>query len=128
MSDVSEIIAESLAGHPAVGEPIRQQRSRITNGTGLLPGVDGRSPWVRRCKDLIREHMSDLGGPDNTTAAERSILRRAATLTVECERLEAKFALAEVRYRPTTWSYTGARRTACVACWRRWGYGGDRVM
>jgi len=31
---------------------------------------------------------------DNVSAAERSIIRRAATLTVELERLEAKFALA----------------------------------
>jgi len=31
---------------------------------------------------------------DNTSAAERSIVRRASTLTVELERLEAKFAAA----------------------------------
>jgi len=23
--------------------------SRVTNGTVLLPGVDGRSAWMRRC-------------------------------------------------------------------------------
>jgi hypothetical protein len=67
---------------------------RITQGSRLLPGVDGRSPWVRRAKDLIRELLADLGGFDNVSAAERSIIRRAATLTVELERLEAKFALA----------------------------------
>jgi hypothetical protein len=59
-----------------------------------LPGVDGRSPWVRRCKDVIAAHLSDLGGADNTSAAERSIIRRAPVLTTELERLEAKFALA----------------------------------
>jgi hypothetical protein len=31
---------------------------------------------------------------ENTSAAERSIIRRASTLTVELERLEAKFATA----------------------------------
>ena len=67
-------------------------RSRITNGSALLPGVDGRSAWVRRCKDVIAEHVADLGGFDSTSAAERSIIRRASTLTVELERLEAKFA------------------------------------
>jgi hypothetical protein len=76
------------------GRPAAAQRSRITNGSALLPEVDGRSRWVRRCKDLIREHLADLGGFDNVSAAERSIIRRAATLTVELERLEAKFALA----------------------------------
>jgi hypothetical protein len=49
---------------------------------------------VRRCKDVIAEHLSDLGGADNTSAAERSIIRRGAVLTTELERLEVKFALA----------------------------------
>jgi hypothetical protein len=57
-----------------------------------LPGIDGRSPWIRRCKDLIALHLSDLGGELNTSAAERSLVRRVAVLTVELERLEAKFA------------------------------------
>jgi hypothetical protein len=48
----------------------------------LLPGIDGRSAWVRRAKDIIALHLSDLGGFDNTSAAERSIVRRASTLTV----------------------------------------------
>src|SRR5262249_32047137 len=43
---------------------------------------------------LINEHVSDLGGHDNTSAAERSIIRRASVLTTELERMEAKFALA----------------------------------
>ena len=59
-----------------------------------LPGIDGRSAWTRRCRDLIAAHIADLGGIDNVPTAERSIVRRAATLTVELERLEAKFAMA----------------------------------
>ena len=35
-----------------------------------------------------------MGGEDNASAAERSIIRRAAVLTTELERLEVKFALA----------------------------------
>jgi hypothetical protein len=70
------------------------QKSRITNGSALLPGVDGRNAWVRRCKDVIEEIVSDLGGSDATSAAERSLVRRAAVLTTELERLEKKFALA----------------------------------
>jgi hypothetical protein len=80
--------------NPRDAHPKDPQRSRITNGSALLPGVDGRSPWVRRAKDVIAAHLSDLGGEDNTSAAERSIVRRASVLTVELERLEAKFALA----------------------------------
>jgi hypothetical protein len=71
------------------------QRSRITNGGKLLPGiVDERSAWVRRCKDIISQHLVDLGGEDNCSSAERSLVRRASVMTVELERLEAKFAQA----------------------------------
>ena len=55
-------------------------RSRMSNGSAVLPGVDGRSTWARRLRDLISLHLSDLGGGDAVSEAERSILRRAATL------------------------------------------------
>jgi hypothetical protein len=88
-----EAIEDSSPDRCVIVRPKDRQKSRITNGTALLPGVDGRTAWVRRCKDVIAAHLSDLGGEDNTSAAERSIIRRASTLTVELERLEAKFAL-----------------------------------
>jgi hypothetical protein len=69
-------------------------RSRVTNGSRLLEGIDGRSTWVRRLRDLIALHLSDLGGEDAVSEAERSIIRRVATLTVELERMEAGFAVA----------------------------------
>ena len=72
----------------------RKGRSRVSNGSVLIAGVDQRSPWVRRCKDILREHIVDLGGIDNCSSAERSILRRAAVLTTELEQLEARFATA----------------------------------
>jgi hypothetical protein len=45
-------------------------------------------------RDLIGLHLSDLGGDDAVSEAERSIVRRSATLTVELERMESAFALA----------------------------------
>jgi hypothetical protein len=69
-------------------------RSRVTNGSAVLPDVDGRSTWVRRLRDLIGLHLADLGGEDVVSEAERSIVRRVATLTVELERLEGTFAVA----------------------------------
>lgn len=59
-----------------------------------MAGVDGRSTWVRRLRDLIALHLSDLGGEDAVSEAERSIVRRVATLTVELERMESVFAVA----------------------------------
>jgi hypothetical protein len=55
-------------------------------------GAAGGSLWARRLRDVIELHTSDLGGLENASEAERSIIRRAATLTIELERLEAKFS------------------------------------
>ena len=81
----------SSSDRSPVDRPKDRQKSRITNGSALLPGIDGRSAWVRRCKDLIAAHLSDI--PD-ASAAQRSLIRRASVLTVELERLEMQFALA----------------------------------
>jgi hypothetical protein len=69
-------------------------RTRVTNGRDMLPGVDGRTMWARRLRDLVSIHIADLGGPGACSEAEKSIIRRAATITIELERLERRFALA----------------------------------
>ena len=65
-----ETATTSPADHPKVGHQKDPQKSRVTNGSALLPGVDGRSAWVRRCTDVIAAHLSDV--PD-ASAAERSL-------------------------------------------------------
>jgi hypothetical protein len=66
-------------------------RSAKSNGTRLLDGCDHRTARMRRLRDLIGMHVSDLGGEDACSAAELSILRRAALLTLELEVMEARF-------------------------------------
>ena len=46
---------------------------------------------MRRFRDLIHLHISDLGGEDGCSAAELSIVRRAALLTLELETMEGRF-------------------------------------
>ena len=70
-------------------------RSRVTNGSALLSGVDGRSIWARRMRDLIEQHTNDMGGVAACSHAERSLVRRVACLSVELEHLEARFATAD---------------------------------
>jgi hypothetical protein len=60
----------SLAGGPPLS----------LNGNALLPDVDGRSVWTRRCRDLIASHTADCGGSLAISEAERSIIRRASVL------------------------------------------------
>jgi hypothetical protein len=68
------------------------QRSRVTNGRLFASTIrDGRSGWSRRLGDLLELHISDLGGQDVVTHAERSIIRRIATITTELEWIEQSF-------------------------------------
>ncbi len=82
MPEASTHIADSKPTH----------RSRVTNGSKLVAGIDGRGSWSRRLRDVIDAITVDLGGCDMLSEAQRSIVRRAATLTVELERLECNFA------------------------------------
>ena len=50
---------------------------------------------MRRYRDLIQLHESDLGGEDLISESERRLVRRAAMLTLQCELLDHKFALSE---------------------------------
>lgn len=92
---ISEACRNAAAKNRAQPGDKKFGRSRLSNGRELLPGIDGRSAWVRRCKDLIADHVQDLGGLENVSVPERSIVRRAAVLTTELERLEVKFAEAD---------------------------------
>jgi len=75
-----------------IADQSRLNRSRVTNGTELLPGLEGRSLLARRFRDLIAQHTMDLGGESNVSQAQLSLIRRAAALTVELERWETRFA------------------------------------
>jgi hypothetical protein len=69
-----------------------KQRSRVTNGRLFAATIaDGRSGWSRRLGDLLDLHIADLGGQDAVTNAERSIIRRIATISVELEWIEQSF-------------------------------------
>jgi hypothetical protein len=40
-------------------------RSKLSNGSKLLPMTDGRSATARRFKDLVEDIAADLGGKDH---------------------------------------------------------------
>jgi hypothetical protein len=73
-------------------------RSRVTNGSKLLPLADGRSVTARRFRDVFEDICSDLGGFDFLSEGQKQLARRAAMLSSEAERLEALAARDE---RPT---------------------------
>jgi hypothetical protein len=67
-------------------------RAAMTNGRHVLNGVDHRSAWMRRLRDLIEEHEVDLGGADYISASERRLVRRAAMMTIQLEMMDLRFA------------------------------------
>jgi hypothetical protein len=63
----------------------------VSNGNALFP-ASTELAWGRRLRDIIVLHTNDLGGADYVSSLESSIIRRAATETVELEIIEQRFA------------------------------------
>jgi len=70
-----------------------EHSSSVTNGTALfLEPVDQRSSYSRRWHDIQARFISDLGGWDQVTEGQASLVRRITTLSVSLEQIEARFA------------------------------------
>ncbi len=67
-------------------------RSRIGNGSALLPSVDGRSVWARLMRDTHAALLTHLGGADMVSETQRMTVRRIAALEAELVYLEDKIA------------------------------------
>jgi hypothetical protein len=78
-----------LADHTTANRRSLTNRSKVTNGTRLLVGVDGRSEQGRRYFDLMVSFASDLGGVEGLSEAEMAVVRQAAALTAQSERMQA---------------------------------------
>lgn len=84
--------------HPQKGDK-RHGRSRVSNGTRLLDGIDGRSASARRFKDLIAGLARDeFGGAENLSIAELSLLRQAAALMLSAEQMQAAVVRGEAMH------------------------------
>jgi hypothetical protein len=74
---------------PDAGRP-SHLRSRVTNRSKLLEGVDGRRATARRFRDLIDDFTTELG--DDLSPAEHLLVRLAATTFLRVETLQAAVA------------------------------------
>jgi hypothetical protein len=84
---------KTKAGRKRVAPTLAMTRSAITNGSRIFDSqVDHRLGWSRRLRDLIQQHIADLGGEDNVSQAEQILIRRAAMLCLQCEMMESKWA------------------------------------
>ncbi len=64
-------------------------RSKVTNGKALFLNGSVKSAAARRFADILSNVVSDLGGFDQLSEGQRQLARRAAALSVACEKLEA---------------------------------------
>lgn len=71
-------------------------RSRVTNGSQLLANVDGRTADARRYRDLTMSLADDLGGAAGLTEAQRALVRQAAAMIVQSERLQSAVLRGEL--------------------------------
>jgi hypothetical protein len=85
----------SCANRDALAERPSRQRSRVTNGSKLIAGIDGRSAEARRYRDLCISFADDLGGEAGLTESQRALVRQAAALTVQSEKFQAAMLRGE---------------------------------
>lgn len=71
-------------------------RSRVTNGKELLANVDGRTATARRYRDLTISLADDLGGATGLTEAQRALVRQAAAMIVQSEKLQGEVLRGEI--------------------------------
>jgi hypothetical protein len=75
--------------------PKSKQRSRIGNGSALLPGIDGRSLLARRYGEISLAILIDQGGIEACSEARQQLIRRFSASAVLAEQMEAKLANGE---------------------------------
>jgi hypothetical protein len=90
-----EIAARSPPARRRSGLRSRSNRSRITNGGDLLPGIDGRSAIARRYHDIVSAILVDQGGEDRCSESRKQLIRRFAAAAVIAEQMEARLANGE---------------------------------
>jgi hypothetical protein len=78
----------SSAARPPSAARQPRQRSAVTNGRKLLLNGDGNSAYARRYRDLLDNHVAELGGAAVLSAAQLSLCRRAASIEVMLEEQE----------------------------------------
>jgi hypothetical protein len=79
-----------------LARPMSTTRSRITNGKSLLANIDGRTADARRYRDLAASLADDLGGVAGLTEAQRALVRQAAAMIVQSEKLQGAVLRGEL--------------------------------
>jgi len=71
---------------------IQHPTHEVDDGLRSLDDLDHRTLAAKRTRQLLGDIVSDLGGPENVTAAQRQLVQRAAILGDYLEDIEFKWA------------------------------------
>lgn len=85
-----------MGRRPKVDLTKARLRSALTNGKHVLQDIDHRSAEMRRLRDLLSSHVSDLGGEANISHSERLLVSRASMLSLLAEMQERGFVKANM--------------------------------
>jgi hypothetical protein len=80
-----------------VGPRSANNRSRVSNGRDVLPGIDGRSIIARRYRDIVSALAVDQGQGSTLQLSEArlQLIRRFAAAAVLAEQMESRLANGE---------------------------------
>jgi hypothetical protein len=84
---------DSSADRAVVAPRPSKQRSRLSNGTKLLPDLDGRSAMARRFKDITSAVLTDQG--ERVSESRMQLVRRFAAACVMAEQMESALVRGE---------------------------------
>ena len=93
---IRPILELDLSNIHASADRSRTLRSRVTNGKELLANVDGRTAAARRYRDLTISLADDLGGASSLTETQTALVRQAAAMIVQSEKLQGEVLRGEV--------------------------------
>lgn len=85
----------SPSDRPEIGRGKDALKSRVANGSEILPGVDGRSREARRYREIVHALLADAGPIEQIGAAKRELIRRFAGAALLAEQQEAKITRGE---------------------------------
>jgi hypothetical protein len=92
MESAPEIVPDLPSGRRGTIKAKSRQRSRIANGSMLLPTTDGRSIWARLMRETFESLLVHCGGAGMASETQRIIARRVGVLEAELVYLEDTFA------------------------------------
>jgi hypothetical protein len=90
-----ELYPTKPTDRPSLATRSPTSRSRVTNGSDVLPGIDGRSGVARRYRDIADAIVIDQGGLEGCSESRLQLIRRFAAAAVLAEQMEARLANGE---------------------------------